>query len=518
MALTAASAATSEVIAFAGGTVAGFGNVFQTIGSGWTSVNTDNSAGNYGVTFEAFAGAKSNAEWANTLDPSSTDTYNGSYTVGVALEIVAASGAVTDTGSSRPFARPGLDVGTPRSQLRSPLRLDTGTTPPPFIDQTAGAPSRRLRLGTPGSRLKSPVLDTGTTAPPFIDQTAGMPPRKLRLGTPASRLRSPVLDTGAAASAPNNYLVAAIAGSYAYAGQSASVLLGKLVTAASGSYTYTGQNATLLKSKVVAAVAGSYLISGQAASLLKSNLVTATSGAYTINGQSATITYTPAGHYTVVASAGSYTYTGQSAGILHGSLIAAAAGSYAYSGQSVGIAHNLLVTAASGSYSYAGQSATITYTPVSGAYTVTAIAGSYAISGQDAIITRTGGAQPSGGYGWYSYVRFEQESLRRRKKREEAERLAQEAEQAQQSEIEAELARRLHAELARQAELDDLQRLRMLVARESVPSNVSERVKTAFVKAQAESSFSRLQALAREMERSLEEEEMALLMLLMEES
>lgn len=120
--------------------------------------------------------------------------------------------------------------------------------------------------------------------------------------------------------------------------------------------------------------------------------------------------------------------------------------------------------------------------------------------------------QYSGGYG----VAFalEQRALRYRWEREKAKRLAEEA-QEQQEKVDAEIARLMHAELARQAELAELQRLRLLVARNAQIEGVNESVQMAFDRARAEQSFSRLQALQRELNKALEDEEMAVLMALM---
>jgi hypothetical protein len=104
-------------------------------------------------------------------------------------------GAPPTSAEIRVRDRPPSRLGTPTSLFRSPI-LDTGTTPPPFIDQTAGPRPLSLRIGTPLSKLRSGILDTGTTSPPFIDQTAGNRPRFLWLGTPVSKIRSGILDTG----------------------------------------------------------------------------------------------------------------------------------------------------------------------------------------------------------------------------------------------------------------------------------------------------------------------------------
>jgi hypothetical protein len=115
-------------------------------------------------------------------------------------------------------------------------------------------------------------------------------------------------------------------------------------------------------------------------------------------------------------------------------------------------------------------------------------------------------------------VYLEDHSYRRGVARDKSTRLEIEAlENARQDAIQAEIAKHLHAELARQEELNELQRLRVLVSRHSELLGVPETVQRAFLRARSEASFSRLQALQREFAKSLDEEEMALLMLLLED-
>ena len=133
----------------------------------------------------------------------------------------------------------------------------------------------------------------------------------------------------------------------------------------------------------ITALAGSYTYAGQSATITRSRLLTAQAGSYTYAGQSATITRSRL----LTAQAGAYTYSGQSATILKTRLITAQAGAYSYTGQSATITRSRLLTAQAGAYAYTGQSATITYTPAATVYTITALPGAYTYSGQDANIT-----------------------------------------------------------------------------------------------------------------------------------
>jgi hypothetical protein len=117
----------------------------------------------------------------------------------------------------------------------------------------------------------------------------------------------------------------------------------------------------------------------------------------------------------------------------------------------------------------------------------------------------------AGGYG----TALERRILKGRAKRELEERLAEEAQEAAHGDpLQTELAQLLHANIARQAELDDLKRLQKLIKRQSLDRSLPDKVQRAFEKAQADASFSRLQALEREYLNMLDEEEHALLMTL----
>ena len=89
-------------------------------------------------------------------------------------------------------------------------------------------------------------------------------------------------------------------------------------------------------------------------------------------------------------------------------------------------------------------------------------------------------------------------------------------EAASEDSIQGEIAQILHEQIAVQEEQDALERLRQLVISTTDTGIVPQRVKLAFERAQAEQTFSRLQALQREFERMQQEEEedTALIMLL----
>jgi hypothetical protein len=134
-----------------------------------------------------------------------------------------------------------------------------------------------------------------------------------------------------------------------------------------GSYAVTGQDSALLAARRVLADQGAYTVSGQAAGLLAGRRVVADPGSYAITGNAATLTYSPAGAFSLSAESGSYVLSGQAAALLAARILRSAAGTYAIT----------------------GQDATLTYTPVGASFTLTAEAGRYAITGQAAELRRT---------------------------------------------------------------------------------------------------------------------------------
>ena len=118
--------------------------------------------------------------------------------------------------------------------------------------------------------------------------------------------------------------------------------------------------------------------------------------------------------------------------------------------------------------------------------------------------------------GWLAYNDFQRQIQRRRALLAEAERLRREAmEEARENAVHREIARKLHEQLRKEQEQEELDRLRRLVDKYDKLAGTSDSVQLAFMKAKSERTFSRLQALQRELIRAQEEEEMALLMILL---
>lgn len=146
--------------------------------------------------------------------------------------------------------------------------------------------------------------------------------------------------------------------------------------------------------------------------------------------------------------------------------------------------------------------------------------GSQVSPGSDVQITVSLGDQPappvqasSGGGFLYEYERSQALRARRRREREEREAEAQRI----ADETAREIAQLLHEQEAQDEERADLERLRELarVHRQAQATELTERVRRAFARVLLQENRSALEALDRELQRQLEEEEIAALMLLL---
>ena len=115
--------------------------------------------------------------------------------------------------------------------------------------------------------------------------------------------------------------------------------------------------------------------------------------------------------------------------------------------------------------------------------------------------------------GWALFFRYEQERERRRRRKRELE----EAEEATQQlpPVEKEIAKLLHKQERIDAEREHLERLRRMVREYQPTEALPQRVSDAIVKAQARETMAALRQLDKALRRMLEEEEMAVLMLLL---
>lgn len=97
--------------------------------------------------------------------------------------------------------------------------------------------------------------------------------------------RSPFADDlggGGVVSGAGAYELTGLAGSYAYTGGTATLLVNKVLIGQAGSYAYTGNDAIIIKSKVINALSGSYSYNGGQAVLSWSGEVTPSGDNYLI--------------------------------------------------------------------------------------------------------------------------------------------------------------------------------------------------------------------------------------------
>jgi hypothetical protein len=216
--------------------------------------------------------------------------------------------------------------------------------------------------------------------------------------------------------------------------------------------------------------------------------------------------------YTLTALAGSYALTGVAATVSRSRLLTASAGAYVYTGQTATLLRSSLLTAQPGAYSLTGQSATLTFTAAAGAYVLTALPGSYEVTGSSATLTNTDAAlDATGGYGFYaSYERALKQKRNRDRELEEAEA----AQRQLQDETERELARFLQEQERKDAERQNIERLRKLVNQANAAELQDERIRQALEFAQLRQSQASLEKLQREIEKQQDEEAFVLMLLL----
>lgn len=193
--------------------------------------------------------------------------------------------------------------------------------------------------------------------------------------------------TGTAASTLYNRVVTAAGGSYTLTGTAATLTHNYSMPVDPGSYTLTGTAAGTVYNRVIAATAGSYTLTGTAAGTLYNRVVVADGGTYSLTGSDVTLTYTPAGGYTLTCDVGSYTLTGTSANTAYNRVITADGGSYSLTGIDATLARNFSMPADSGSYTLTGTAAGTLYNRV-----LPADGGSYVLTGSSATTTYSGQA------------------------------------------------------------------------------------------------------------------------------
>ena len=143
------------------------------------------------------------------------------------------------------------------------------------------------------------------------------------------------LESGGGGS-PVNYALTCAIGSYAIAGQAATLTVGRRMALDAGAYAVAGQAATLKVARRLTLDAGAYAITGQAATLIVSRRLTLDPGSYAVTGQAATLDYVPgasAVNYVLDLAPGAYNYLGNAATLTVARNFALEPGSYIYTGK-----------------------------------------------------------------------------------------------------------------------------------------------------------------------------------------
>lgn len=185
-------------------------------------------------------------------------------------------------------------------------------------------------------------------------------------------------------------LIALDTGEYTTTGQDPALTIARLLGLDAGEYALTGTDPTLIAARLLALDAGEYALTGNDAGLLAARLLTLDAGGYTLTGQDATLTYTPAGAYTLDLDAGAYTLTGHAVELLISRVLSADAGVYALTGADADVLRGFALAADAGAYAVTGNAAGLALARVLGLD-----AGAYALTGRDVTLVYSGGVTPT---------------------------------------------------------------------------------------------------------------------------
>lgn len=160
----------------------------------------------------------------------------------------------------------------------------------------------------------------------------------------------------------------------------------------------------------------------------------------------------------------------------------------------------------------------LTGSDLTASFAVSLDAGAIVLAGGD-VTASTSGAAPVtdtiGGGGWRWDSEYDRYLDRKRKKRKREIELAEAEEAAQQLDaVESEIARLLHEQEKKDLERAESERLLRMARRYADSVEIADKLREAMAKAAALETFGALEALKRELERTAEEEEVALLLIL----
>ena len=206
-------------------------------------------------------------------------------------------------------------------------------------------------------------------------------------------------------------------GTYTLTGTAVTLKVGRKLAADSGSYAITGTDVSLKLGRKLTAESGTYTVNGTDVSIKAGRKLAADSGTYALTGTDVTLTYQPAGGYTLALDSGSYTLTGTAATLKVARTLAADSGTYALTGTDVTLTRGFKITADSGTYTVTGSNVAFTRT-----YRLPADSGSYALSGSPVSLSWSGEVVPvaptHGGPSIYGKAVFREAEFKREYERE----------------------------------------------------------------------------------------------------
>jgi hypothetical protein len=319
--LSAAPALTSQVIAAIVGTCNTTLDVYQTIGTGWTSLLTRNEIQYYGYTDEVRANSTTQTIlWDDVLAPSSTDTYNLSKTYGVALEIKAADALIIPAAGA--------------------------------LGLTGYAPTVTVGVAFSGNGfvIGSDRSWVGDSYIGDIDTAAG--------GDPAPAAGTLSL-TGYAPSVLRSNFIAAGAAALALTGYAPTVTITQVVAPAAAALSLTGAQPTVIQQAVRQPTAGTLSLAGYAPTLLRQDTIRPAAGALSLTGYAPTVTVGGPGNTTITPAAGALSLTGYQPTLLRQDSITPAAGALSLTGYQPTVTITQVVAPAAAALSLTGAQPTV---------------------------------------------------------------------------------------------------------------------------------------------------------------
>jgi hypothetical protein len=206
-------------------------------------------------------------------------------------------------------------------------------------------------------------------------------------------------------------------GTYTLTGTAVTLKADRKLAADSGSYAITGTDVSLKLGRKLTAESGTYTVNGTDVSLKAGRKLAADSGTYALTGTDVTLTYQPAGGYTLALDSGSYTLTGTAATLKASRKLTADSGTYTLTGTDVTLTRGFKITADSGTYTLTGSSVAFART-----YRLPADSGSYTLTGSPVSLSWSGEVIPeaptNGGPSIYGKAVFREAEFKREYERE----------------------------------------------------------------------------------------------------